>query len=277
MRRVLSMVLLAAAAAAWVTPRAETAEPPGVGAAADTVDGIRQRGTLRVGVALFEPWTIRSEDGELTGFEVDVANRIAQDMGVTPKLQVYDWDKIIDALERGEIDLIAAGMAITPARALRVAFSAPYADSGVSIATHTESTRDIGGLAELDTATTRITTVSQTQAAELAATLFDEATIVRFTHPQEAEQQVVQGKAQVYVATLPEVRFLALRHPGEVDLPLTEPLIESKAGLAVRRGNQDLLNYLNAWVTARHADRWLATHHRHWFENLDWMQAGDGT
>ena len=242
---------------------------------ADAVDDIRARGTLRVGVSLFEPWTMRAEDGTLSGFEVDVAGQLARDLGVSPQLHVYEWDKIIDALEKGEIDVIAAGMAITPARALRVAFSVPYADSGVSIATNTTMTRAIGGLSELNTPDIHIATVSETQAAGIAATLFDKARISTYTQPAEAEQQVLDGKAHVYLATVPEVRFLALRHPQQIDVPLSEPLIESKAGLAVQRDAQGLLNYLNAWVTARQADRWLATHHRHWFDSVHWLESGE--
>lgn len=243
-------------------------------AAADALDDVRARGSLRVGVSLFEPWTMRADDGTLSGFEVDVAGQLAKDLGVKAELRVYPWDGIIDALEKGEIDVIVAGMAITPARALRVAFSVPYADSGVSIATNTRLTQAISGLAELNAPEIHIATVSETQAAGIAPSLFDKAKISEFTQPAEAERQVLDGKAHVYLATVPEVRFLALRHPDRIDLPLAEPLIESKAGLAVQRGAQGLLNYLNAWVTARQADRWLATHHRYWFDSVHWLENG---
>jgi len=109
-------------------------------ASADTLDNIIKSGTVRVGVALFTPWTIEDQAKQLSGFEIDVANKLAQDMGVEAKYSVYEWDDIIDALQRGEIDVIAGGMAITPARALKVNFSLPYADSGVSLITHTAKT-----------------------------------------------------------------------------------------------------------------------------------------
>ncbi len=56
-------------------------------------------------------------------------------MGVTPKLISYNWEKLIPALKEGQIDIIIAGMAITPQRALKVNFSLPYATSGISLAT----------------------------------------------------------------------------------------------------------------------------------------------
>ena len=104
---------------------------------ADVLKDIQKRGTLRVGVSLFEPWTIRDEAGGLFGFEIDVANKLAEDIGVKPEYKIYLWEDIIPAVMKGEIDIIAGGMAITPERALKINFSKPYADSGISLVTNT--------------------------------------------------------------------------------------------------------------------------------------------
>ncbi|MEE8234530.1 MAG: transporter substrate-binding domain-containing protein, partial [Gammaproteobacteria bacterium] len=83
---------------------------------ADILDDIIERGTLRIGVSLFVPWTMEDESGHLSGYEIDVTKKLAQDMSVKPKFIVYKWEDIIPALRKGEIDIIAGGMAITPAR-----------------------------------------------------------------------------------------------------------------------------------------------------------------
>ncbi|MBT8446859.1 MAG: transporter substrate-binding domain-containing protein [Gammaproteobacteria bacterium] len=241
------------------------------GAGADAFTDILERKVMRVGVSLFTPWAMRGKDGALTGAEIDIANKLAMDMGVTPEFKVYDWDAIIPALNKGEIDVIIAGMHITPKRALRVVFSRPYEAFGVGLATNTAMTRDINDLSGLNRAGIVITTVTETQAAELAPTLFPAAEIRAMSQPEAAEKLVVDGKAHAYIATVDEARFLALRHPGKVDVPLDEPLLRSEAGFAVRRGEQELLNYFNAWITARKADRWLDATHKYWFETLRWM------
>ena len=69
-----------------------------------------------------------------------------------------------------------------------------------------------------------------------------------------------------------EAQFLVLQHPDVVDLPLAEPLIGSSEALAVKKGEQQMLNFLNAWVTARKSDKWLLTTHDYWFTTLDWLQ-----
>jgi polar amino acid transport system substrate-binding protein len=67
-----------------------------------------------------------------------------------------------------------------------------------------------------------------------------------------------------------EVRFLALRHPDTIDVPVAAPLVAQSEGLAVARGEQELLNFLNTWVTARQTDKWLPTTRDYWFESMTW-------
>ncbi len=239
-------------------------------ATADVLDDILDRGTIRVGVAEFVPWTMRTKSGDLIGFEVDVAKQIAADMGVEAELKVYDWDAIIPALDKGEIDVIAGGMAITPERALKVNFSRPLAISGVGLATNTNKTQNMKTLDDLNDKSVTITTVAETMAANVARTLFDRANVKVFPTKEPAEKAVIEGSAHAYLAGVPEVRFLVLRNPAKLDLPINEPLVASSEALAVKKGEQQLLNFLDAWVTVRQTDSWIATSRDYWFGTLDW-------
>lgn len=239
-------------------------------AGADVLDDVLERGMLRVGVAEFVPWTFRAKSGELIGFEIDMANKIAEDMGVKAKFEVYPWDAIIVALEKGEIDIIAGGMAITPGRALRVNFTRPVAKSGVGIATNTSMTQGIKALDQLNNKGITIATVGDTLAASVAANLFADANIKIYDSPGPAEAEILEGRAHAYVAGMPEARFLVLKNPVELDLPISEPLLASSEALAVKKGEQQLLNFLDAWVTARQTDKWLQSTHDYWFGTLEW-------
>ncbi len=241
-------------------------------AQADVLQDIQKRGTVRVGVSLFSPWTIQDEAGELSGFEIDVANKLAEDMGVKPEYKIYIWEDIIPAVMKGEIDIIAGGMAITPERALKINFSQPYADSGISLATNTEMTRDIKRLEELNQKTITIAVVSKTASNELAPRLFNKSTIKVFNTAKEAEQAVLNGEVHAWLASMPQPEFLALEHPEKVDLPLAKPLLPYKAGFGIKKGEQEWLNFLNSWVTARQADMWLSATHKHWFQSLKWRK-----
>jgi polar amino acid transport system substrate-binding protein len=239
---------------------------------ADTLDDILERGTLRVGVALFEPWTMKDKSGILSGYEIDVTKKVALDLGVKPEFIVYKWEDILPALKKGEIDIIASGMAITPARALKINFSNPYADSGIGLATNTSLTRNIKGLEELNQKDIIISGVSGSISYELATRLFKKANVKAFKTSEEARNAVVSGKAHAYVATSPQPKFLALQYPQKIDIPMTKPLISYKAGFGINKGEQEWLNFLNAWITARTADKWLSATHKHWFGSLGWRK-----
>ena len=231
---------------------------------------IRERGILRVGVSPFTPWVFKDKGGKLVGFEIDVAKKLAKDMGVTPKFISYDWEKLIPALNKGKIDIIIAGMAITPQRALKVNFSSPYATSGISLATNIERTKHIRSVKELNHKMIKIGVISETVSEGLAKRIFNKAMVVAFKKSDAAEKAIVNGKIHAYLEANPIPRFIALDHPKKVDVPLSEPLLGTRAGFAINKGDPDFLNFLNSWVVAREADTWLPSTHDYWFKSLKW-------
>lgn len=241
-------------------------------ASADVLQEIVKSGKLRVGVSLFVPWTMQDNNGQLSGFEIDVANKIALDMGVEAELKVYEWNSIIDALNTGEIDMIAGGMAITPARALKVNFSRPYAESGIKLIANTAKTRNIEGMDHANQPEIEFGVVEASASNELATRLFDKATIKTFKTGDEVAKALLAGELHAALGSTPQPELLAQMHPDTLDLPLDEPLVTYKAGLAVSKGEQEWLNFLNAWVTARNADSWLEATHAYWFESLAWRK-----
>ena len=163
-------------------------------------------------------------------------------------------------------------MSITPERALQVSFSRPLAESGVSLATNIELTKDIEQLEELNSPNIAVAVVKGTLAHSVTEKFFGKAELKLFTSGAEAGQSVVDGEAHAYLASLTQARFLSLNHPDKIDLPMTDPLIASREALAVKKGEQELLNFLNAWVTSRQADRWIGTTRDYWFETLEWAE-----
>lgn len=86
---------------------------------------IQSKGTLVAGITDFAPMDYRDE-GEWTGFDVDLAEAFAEHIGVTLELKEIEWDDKIGTLEKGEIDCIWNGMTMTPALAEAISCSSPY-------------------------------------------------------------------------------------------------------------------------------------------------------
>ena len=241
-------------------------------ASADTprsLADILDSGVLKVAVALYPPWAMRSDDGDLRGFEIDVANKLARDMGVDVEFVVPVWDELVPTLMSGEADIIASGFSITPDRALKMNFSAPYSNSGTGLATNLSLTSDFDSLSDLNNKDVTIAVVTGTLSERLARSTFDVATFAEFDTSDLASQALVDGKAHAFVVANPVPRFLSLRHPDQVDVPLPQPLRQSREAFAIRKGDADFLAFLNAWINAHEADMWLKGHHDYWFSELN--------
>jgi polar amino acid transport system substrate-binding protein len=240
-------------------------------AAARPFQEVRNHGTLRVGVALAAPWAMRASDETLSGFEIDVANKLASDMRVRAQIVVYDIDALIPALESGEIDIIV-GLAITPERALHLNFSQPYASSGIVLATNTQGTASVQRFEELDSDAYKVAAVENSVAAELARRRLPSAQLVLFETAEAASAALVEGAVDAYLEEEPVPTFLALEHAGTIDVPIARPLLQTRAGFAVNKGDADFLAFLTAWIVAREADTWLPTMDRYWFKSLEWRE-----
>jgi polar amino acid transport system substrate-binding protein len=244
-----------------------------------TAEGKQQRdfqaiidsGQLRVGVSIFAPWVMRAKDGQLVGSEIDMARRLAADMGLSPEIGLYEWSKLISALEKGEIDIIVSGMAIKPERALRVNFSQPYGDAGIGMAANTRLTADINSMDDMKQPSVNIGVMSETVSAGVAKRLFSKTTIKSFATEKELEQALLKGEVHAVIAANPMPRFLSLKHPEKIDEPLSTPLISFKEGLAINKGDADFLNFINSWVVARTADTWIPNTRHYWLQTLEWQ------
>lgn len=118
-------------------------------ALADTLDDIKKRGTILIGLeGTYPPFNYVDEKGVLVGFEVDIANALAEKLSVKPDFQPGKWDGLLAALDVKRIDAVVNQVTITPEREQKYAFSEPYTVSGIQILTRSE-TKDISKPADL--------------------------------------------------------------------------------------------------------------------------------
>lgn len=241
----------------------------------DTLSNIQKNKQITVGISLLTPWAMKSKQGNLIGFEIDVANQLAKDLGVKVKFKQYQWNKLIPALKKGEIDIIASGLSITPKRALEINFSQPYSSSGYSLVSNLGLTKDFDSIKDLNNEKIYITAVKGTVSADLALKIFPLAKLDLRKTAKDATSAVVNGSVHAFISSSPVPEFVSLKNPDKVDLPLKKPLLTTKEAFAVKKGNQELLNYLNAWITAHQADGWIESSHKYWFKSLKWQRQVD--
>ena len=139
------------------------------------------------------------------------------------RFKVYEWKDIIPALEAGEVDMISGGIVITPQRALHISFTRPVAMSGAGMATNTEMTKDIENLQQLNNPDIVIATITDTFSEGVARSIFDKAEIHSHANKDDAEKEILAGRAHAYISSLPAVQFLVSNNSDAIDLPLSEP------------------------------------------------------
>src|SRR5512144_2151044 len=100
----------------------------GAANASSTLDEVQSRGVLRWGGDMQggEPYVSQDPSGKLVGFEVDLADAIAREMGVRAEFVQADWSALVASLERGTFDIAMNGLEVTPARRARILFSKAY-------------------------------------------------------------------------------------------------------------------------------------------------------
>jgi Na+/H+-dicarboxylate symporter/ABC-type amino acid transport substrate-binding protein len=94
---------------------------------AGVLDSIRASGILRVGYLQGRPpYAYFNASGELVGLDIEMAGRLALDLGVKLELVLVKIEDLEDAVNRGDVDLVMSGVVVTAARAAAMLFSQPY-------------------------------------------------------------------------------------------------------------------------------------------------------
>jgi polar amino acid transport system substrate-binding protein len=235
-----------------------------------TVDKVLQKGVLKVGMSTFVPWAMKDKTGKLIGFEIDVARRLAADMGVDVKFVPTKWSGIIPALLTGKFDVIIGGMGIVPKRNLKVNFTIPYDYTGMSMAAHSQKAPGFNSLEDFNKPDIVIAARLGSTAVSAARKYMPKATLRLFDDESQAYQELANGRVHAVVGSAPTPAFQVLKYPDRLYLPLKEPFTREPIGFAVRKGDLDTLNFFNNWIRVVTAEGWLAERKHYWFRTKDW-------
>ena len=238
--------------------------------AESTIENALKRGVLRVGMSTFVPWAMKDKTGKLIGFEIDVANRLAQDTGVKIEFVPTKWAGIIPALLTGKFDVIIGGMGILPQRNLKVNFTIPYDYSGMSIVAHKQQAAGFKSLEEFNRPEVKIAARLGSTAEMAVRKYMPQAKLQLFDDESQVNQELRSGRVHAMVASAPLPAFLALENPKVLFLPLQETFTREPIGFAVRKGDVDTLNYFNNWIRVVEAEGWLKERKQYWFNTKEW-------
>ncbi|MDD3310887.1 transporter substrate-binding domain-containing protein [Pseudodesulfovibrio sp.] len=253
------------------TPKKDETKTAATGAGATSqLETILKRGTIKVGFDTFKPWAMKDKDGNYVGFEIDVARKIAEDMGVQVEFVPTKWSGIIPALLTGKFDVIIGGMTVTPQRNLKVNFSIPYEFSGMSIVADNTIAGGRTRLSDFDNPDTTIAVRLGTTAAEATKNFLPNAKKLFFDDESQTIQELLNGRVHALVASNPLPMTLAKEYADKLYLPLKDDFTREPISFAVRKGDLDYLNWLDNWVRVYMSKGWLQNRYHYWFFTHDW-------
>lgn len=234
------------------------------------LEKINKRGVLRVSMSSFVPWAMRDKQGELMGFEIDVATRLAKDSGWKVQFVPTAWDGIIPALLSDKSDVIISGLSINPERSKSLLFTEPYAFSGVQVAVNKVNKPGVKTITDLNSRRVKIAVRRGTYNAQVAREFFPKAKLLQFDDEPQVFQEVLNGNADAFLSATPMPEFETLKHPDVLYLPFKERLSKGREGFAVRLGEDDKKAFFDAWIAKRKEDGWLQERYDYWFSTLGW-------
>ena len=238
-------------------------------AASSVLEDIKKRGSLRVGMSTFVPWAMRDKQGNLIGFEIDVAKKVAEDMEVDVEFVPTAWSGIIPALIAQKFDIIIGGMSITPARNLTVNFTTPYAHSGQQMVANRELAEGFS-VEDFNAAGVIISCRRGATPCNIVQKMFPKADSARFDDDAQAFQEVVNGNAHAMISSAPKPRFWMNQFPEKLFMPTDDNLTTGDEAFALRKGDPDALNFFSNWIVVNTSNGFLKERHDFWFKTQNW-------
>ncbi|MCQ2969036.1 MAG: transporter substrate-binding domain-containing protein [Clostridium sp.] len=215
------------------------------------LNSIKESGELVVGLSAdYAPYEFHIiEDGQdkIVGFDVSLAEEIADELDVDLKIKEMDFDALITALPAGKIDLIISGMNPTEKRKQAVDFSNIYYTANHGILVRAEDVDKYNDFSDLDGL--KVGAQLGSTQAELASTLIDKANLQLLSNVNNLILELKSGKVDAIVMELSVAQIAIKNNP---DLAIGKPVYEETEGgnaVAIAKGNEDLVDIVNKVIS----------------------------
>ena len=258
---------------AWLIAACATLALQGVvaSARADTLDDIKKKGEMVVGMeAAYVPYEF-FKDGKIIGYDCDIAQKIADKIGVKVTFIDTDWAGIIPALYAHKFDVIMSGMTMTAERAQKISFSQPYGDASVIILlraneTGIKSAADLSGKTigtQLGSAPAVVGKQFEDKLKAAGKPGFTEVKL--YEHFPEAYLDLTNHRTDAVLNSVSTLNVLMKEQPGKYKTIDGVMDIKAYYGLAFRKDDERLLKIANDVLTEMKTSGELAKLQTQWF------------
>lgn len=198
----------------------------------------------------FAPYEYMSGD-QVVGVDMDIAQAIADALGKELVIKNMDFDGALNAVQQGQVDFVAAGVSVDEERQKVMDFSHNYVDSGdvVIVNASADTVKTNEDIAD------KIVGVQQGNIADIWMTNnYPDAQVKRYTKFVQAAEDLKNNKIDAIVMDLYPAQELVATNPELKILDEENPVFVDQYAIAVKKGNQELLDQINEVIDQLIAD-----------------------
>lgn len=215
------------------------------------IQAIKEKGVITVATGTYVPFEYRDENNNIVGFDIDFAQYIADKIGVNLEVKDMEFQAIVPSVQNGEYDFSIAAMYKTPERCEVVDMSDSYCDSGMILAAKTDSpyVESVKSLA--DCSGLKVGVKEGATSYKEAQKFLDENSDVKYEIVQYKDtvgcvSDLLAGRVDVIVNDLLNQKELSKEYEGVTIV--CEPFTHAENAIAVQKGKDDLLEFINACI-----------------------------
>lgn len=230
-------------------PVVETQQP--------TIQRITERGKLLVGTTGdYRPLSYRETDGNYWGFGIEMAQKIAERIGVGIDFVQTSWPTLTANVltEPQTFDLAIGGITITDTRKKTMLMSDGYLCNGKTILCRSSEVDRYQSLADLDKPEVRVMVNPGGLNEKFANENLPHATIIVYQKNEEIPNQVAEGNADVMITEITEAPWYVHNDPRLAAPLLNAPFTHGEIGVLMRKGQDDLLTLVNSVIAQMKTD-----------------------
>jgi len=236
------------------------------------IQKILDRGELIVGTeGNMPPFNMITKGGQLIGIEIDMATRMAEELGVPVRFETMPFTDLAAALESGAVDMVLSNVTITPKRNLRFAFVGPYFVTTKSILTKKEAIAKAASADAINRSEIRLAAKKGTTSQIFAEEKLPEVKLTLVEKYGEAVEMLRKDEIDGMVADYPICAIEILKNPSDGFVTVITPFTVERIGIALPPRDAHLINWTENFLANLKSTGELNAIKEKWITNRYWL------
>ena len=181
------------------------------------------------------------------GYDIDVMTELAKDLEVKLEFVPTDWKTLVNGIVAGNYHMTGSA-SISPSRMKVAGYSDPYISVQILPFTTSDKLAGFDGWASINKPEVKVATTLGTSFEGMVKEWFPDADIKVVEAPARGYQEVLSGRADVFITSNIEGATLTQKFPQVTAIPVDAPRAPTPIAMLLPQGDQVWINYVNSWI-----------------------------